>query len=94
MSTQWHRYAANPCYLHTLYSAIARQYQCSVSQASADNIKKWKFPRGEFLMNLRGHNAVINAMSVNQENVLVTGGDEGSLHFWDWKTVCRNPMAR
>jgi hypothetical protein len=38
-------------------------------------------------MNMRGQNAIINAMSVNQENVLVSGGDEGSLHFWDWKTA-------
>eukprot|EP01047_Picozoa_sp_COSAG01_P085971 COSAG01_NODE_19125_length_1029_cov_1.017204_3_plen_58_part_00 len=38
-------------------------------------------------MNMRGQNAIINAMSVNQENVLLSGGDEGSLHFWDWKTA-------
>ena len=43
-------------------------YEFTHASASADNIKKWKFPRGEFLMNMRGQNAIINAMSVNQEN--------------------------
>jgi pleiotropic regulator 1 len=61
-------------------------YEYTMASASADNIKKWKFPRGEFLMNMQGQNAIINAMAVNQENVLATGGDNGSLHFWDWKT--------
>ena len=61
-------------------------FEYTMASASADNIKKWKFPRGEFLMNMTGQNAIINACAVNQENVLATGGDNGSLHFWDWKT--------
>jgi len=61
-------------------------FEYTMASASADNIKKWKFPRGEFLQNMTGQNAIINAMAVNQENVMATGGDNGSLHFWDWKT--------
>ncbi|KAI4345404.1 hypothetical protein L6164_012532 [Bauhinia variegata] len=29
---------------------------------------------------------IINAMAVNEEGVMVTGGDNGSLWFWDWKS--------
>jgi hypothetical protein len=25
-------------------------------------------------------------MAINEDGVLVTGGDDGSLCFWDWKT--------
>uniref|UniRef100_A0A7S1D5W4 Uncharacterized protein n=1 Tax=Cyclophora tenuis TaxID=216820 RepID=A0A7S1D5W4_CYCTE len=35
---------------------------------------------------MRGHNAVINAVSVNDDGVLVSGGDDGSLQFWDYDT--------
>lgn len=29
---------------------------------------------------------IINAMAVNEEGVMVTGGDNGSMWFWDWKS--------
>jgi pleiotropic regulator 1 len=50
------------------------------------------------MRNLSGHQAIINCMSLNKANVLVTGipylnlslwiigADNGSLHFWDWKS--------
>ncbi|KAJ3117703.1 Pleiotropic regulator 1 [Phlyctochytrium bullatum] len=54
--------------------------------ASPDNIKQWKCPNGDFIQNLEGHNAIINTLAVNQDNVLFSGGDNGSMHFWDYKT--------
>lgn len=54
--------------------------------AGADNIKQWKFPEGKFIQNLSGHNAIINSVAVNHENVLFSGGDNGSMCFWDWRT--------
>ncbi|CAC5393084.1 unnamed protein product [Mytilus coruscus] len=44
------------------------------ASASADNIKEWKFPDGNFIQNLPGHNAIINALTVNSDGVLVSGG--------------------
>ena len=38
------------------------------------------------MQNFEGHNSVINTLSVNRENVLFSGGDNGSVAFWDWKT--------
>jgi len=49
-------------------------------------LKIWKCPDGQFLRNVSGHNAIVNTLAVNRENVLVSGGDNGSLMFWDWKT--------
>ncbi|XP_033631650.1 pleiotropic regulator 1-like [Asterias rubens] len=57
-----------------------------MASASPDNIKQWKFPDGNFVQNLSGHNAIVNCLAVNSDGVLVSGGDNGSLHFWDWRT--------
>lgn len=56
------------------------------ASASPDNIKQWKCPEGNFIQNLSGHNAIINCMAANSDGVLVSGADNGTMHFWDWKT--------
>lgn len=56
------------------------------ASASADNLKVWKFPDGEFMRNLSGAETIVNTLSINYDNILVSGGDEGTLKFWDWKT--------
>lgn len=56
------------------------------ASASPDNIKQWKCPEGQFIQNLTGHNSIINCMAVNSDGVLVSGADNGTMHFWDWKT--------
>jgi len=56
------------------------------ASGSPDNIKQWKFPDGDFLQNLSGHRAIVNSLSANQDNVLFSGADNGSVRFWDWKS--------
>ena len=57
------------------------------ASGGADNVKKFGLPQGEFLFNfLQNQNAIINAMAVNEDGVLATGGDDGSLWFRDWKS--------
>jgi pleiotropic regulator 1 len=56
------------------------------ASASPDNIKQWKCPEGKFIQNLSGHNAIVNCMAVNSDGVLVSGADNGTMNFWDWKT--------
>lgn len=46
----------------------------SMASASPDNIKEWKFPNCDFIQNLSGHNAILNALAVNSDNVLVSAG--------------------
>ncbi|KAG7299205.1 Pleiotropic regulator 1 [Plutella xylostella] len=58
----------------------------SFASASPDNIKQWKCPEGKFIQNLSGHNAIVNCMAVNPEGVLVSGGDNGTMFLWDWRT--------
>ena len=61
---------------------------------SADNIKKYSLPAAgaspptvDFLHNmLDNQRTIVNALAVNSEGVLASGGDDGSLWFWDWKS--------
>jgi pleiotropic regulator 1 len=57
------------------------------ASASADNIKKFVLPRGNFLHNmLSNQRTIVNSMAVNEDGIMATGGDNGSLWFWDWKS--------
>eukprot|EP01083_Nonionella_stella_P114541 338810_1 len=58
----------------------------SFCSASADNLKVWRLPKGDFMRNLTGADSIVNTLALNDDNVLVSGGDEGTLKFWDWKT--------
>ncbi len=46
----------------------------------------WKCPEGDFLRNISGHNSMRNDVAINQDNVLVSCADDGSMNFWDWKS--------
>ncbi|KAI1407465.1 WD40 repeat-like protein [Hypoxylon sp. FL1857] len=52
---------------------------------STNSIKQWKCPEGAFMGNFEGHNAIINSLALN-EDTLFSGGDNGSMSFWDWKS--------
>lgn len=53
---------------------------------AADCLKYWQGKDGRFLKSYTGHKAVVNALAVNEDGVLVSGGDDGSMNFWDYKT--------
>jgi pleiotropic regulator 1 len=54
--------------------------------ASADNIKKFSC-HGDFMHNmLTQQKAIVNTLAMNDDDVLVSGGDNGSLYFWDYKS--------
>ncbi|KAF9244474.1 WD40-repeat-containing domain protein [Melanogaster broomeanus] len=62
------------------------EYSFASGSAGGNNIKKWKCPEGAFVFNFPGHNAIINTLSVNAEGVFFSGGDNGTLTFWDYNT--------
>ena len=54
--------------------------QWSFLGASADNVKKYKLPDGEFQHNmLQNQRSIINAACINQDGVVATGADNGSI---------------
>ncbi|CAH9067781.1 unnamed protein product [Cuscuta europaea] len=74
-----HKKSVRAMALHPVEDAFA--------SASADNIKKFNLPEGEFLHNmLSQQKTIINAMAVNDDGVMATGGDNGSMWYWDWRS--------
>jgi pleiotropic regulator 1 len=57
---------------------------------SADNNKVWRCPKGSFERNITGHSAIVNACTIREaaqgSSILISGTDNGYLHFWDWKS--------
>lgn len=53
---------------------------------AADNLKKWTGKEGRFIKNFTGHRAVINALAVNEDGVVMSGADDGTMRFWDYAT--------
>ena len=49
------------------------------ASGSTGSIKQWKCPEGAFMQNFEGQNAVINTLSVNEDNILFSGGIEVQL---------------
>lgn len=41
---------------------------------STGQIKQWKCPEGAFMQNFDGQNSIINTLSVNEDNVMFSGG--------------------
>ena len=55
--------------------------------AAADNVKVWKCPQSIFLRNFNKRpNSIIETIKMNQDNIVVTGHQNGILKFWDYKS--------
>lgn len=69
---------------HSIRSIANHPREFTFASASSDHIKVWQFPEGRFTRNIDGHTGILNALAVNREDVLVSGGDDGKLRFIDW----------
>lgn len=64
--------------------------QFAMASASADAVKQWALPDGQFVGNFqrppeqKGKTVIVNALAANADGLLVAGGDDGSLECWDW----------
>jgi len=67
-------------------SMVLHPREYTFASGSADNVKKWRLPQGNFFQNLSGQNTIIHTLALNSDDVLVSGGDNGSMFFWDWRT--------
>jgi len=56
------------------------------ASAGCDKIRIWKCPEGEQLRTIAEHSSVVNALAINQDNVMVSGADNGTLYFYDWQS--------
>ena len=65
---------------------VQSSFENSFLSGAADTLKKWQGRDGRFIKNFSGHNAVINALAVNDDGVLVSAADNGTMKFWDYNT--------
>jgi pleiotropic regulator 1 len=63
---------------------VQPSFENTFMSGAADVMKKWQGRDGKFVKNLKGHDAVINALAVNGDGVLVSGADNGTMKFWDY----------
>ncbi|KAI0560898.1 WD40/YVTN repeat-like containing protein [Gracilaria domingensis] len=67
----------------------AHPREFSFASASAENIKTWALPNGTFMRNLSGAHGkkLVNALAINEDGVLASGGDDGTVAFWDYSSA-------
>lgn len=59
----------------------------SFASVSTNDVRSWKLPEGQLLTNFQSQNTgILNTVSINHDNVLLAGGDDGTLCFYDYKT--------
>ena len=70
----------------SIRALVQPSFEHTFVSGAADCLKKWQGKDGRFLKSLKGHKSIINAMAVNDDGVLVSGADDGTMHFWDYET--------
>lgn len=67
----------------------AHPREFSFASASADNIKTWALPEGMLMRNFSGAHGgkLVNAVAVNEDGVLASGADDGTVAFWDYNSA-------
>ena len=61
-------------HMHVTCDATLILSRFCFASGAPDNIKIWRFPEGNFMQNFSGHQAIVNTVSINSDNVLVSGG--------------------
>ena len=70
----------------SIRAMVQPAFENTFCSGAADCLKKWQGKDGRLLKSFTGHKAIINAMAINEDGVLVSGGDDGTMHFWDYET--------
>ena len=75
---------------------VAHAKEYTFASGSSDNMKKWQLPQGKFMQNInhvggghahrQGVESIVNCMVLNEDDVMMSGGDDGTLDFWDWRS--------
>ena len=64
---------------------IIPDFEYSFISGGCDCIRIWKCPNGNLIRNLRGSDGILNGLDLG-DNILVSGGEDGWVRFWDYDT--------
>ncbi|KAH0791672.1 protein pleiotropic regulatory locus 1 [Histomonas meleagridis] len=56
----------------------------SFASASQDAIFHWNGEESKLFKEFKYHKSIKNALAINQDDVFVSAGDDGTIKFWDW----------
>lgn len=71
----------------TVRSIATHPTEFSMASACTDDIRSWKLPEGQLLTNFNSDSTgIINTLSINEDDVLFAGGDNGVMSFYDYKS--------
>lgn len=65
---------------------VLHQNEYSFASGGSDKIRIWKCPEGHQMRTITGPQSIVNTLTLNADNVLVAGADDGSLSFYDWES--------
>ena len=65
---------------------VQPSFESTFLSGAADTLKKWNSNDGRFIKSFTGHRAVVNAMAINDDGVVMSGADNGTMNFWDYTT--------
>jgi pleiotropic regulator 1 len=63
---------------------VAHPTEWGFASASQDAVLQWGGEDAVLVKRFEGTEAIVNAMAINQDGVLVAAGDDGCLQLWDW----------
>jgi pleiotropic regulator 1 len=73
--------------VRALVSAASLRLEHTFASGAADAVRKWQAKDGKYLQKMTTlEKPIINALALNDDGVLVSGGDNGSMQFWDYQT--------
>lgn len=73
----------------SIRSLLIPENNYSFISGGSDNIKEWSCPEGDFLRNIvkrEDRSEILNSIALNEDGVLVSGGEDGKLCFFDYES--------
>ena len=68
----------------TVRSLLLHPKEWSFASASPGTIYQWNGENSQLFKEFKYHNSIINSLAINQDDVMVSVGDDGTIKFWDW----------
>jgi pleiotropic regulator 1 len=65
-------------------AVLGHPTQWSFVSASQDAVIEWAGGECNLFKKFCGNQEIVNAMAINQDDVFVTAGDDGTMRMWDW----------